>query len=149
MSIRVQDAGTLRTLEGILAKQGGLVRDIRKVFVQHGGSLRTVAVFSEPLSASISPTEVSDDVTSGSPATVTAGPCTASPIGGTAPFTYAWVRTSGVGTITAPTLATTSFQYTTPAGVTTTGTFQVTITDADGQTATDSIIATYTNFGGA
>lgn len=70
------------------------------------------------------------------PSTVTTGSVTASPVLGSAPFSYSWTRTDGGSypwTINNPSSATTTFSSTLDGGATFhTATFACTITDAVG-----------------
>src|SRR5690606_3290586 len=84
------------------------------------------------------------------PTTVQTTATTASPIGGTGPYTYSWVRISYVGgaapTIAAPSSATTTFQQVSATNnATYTAVFRVTITDVFGQTATANVSASFYN----
>lgn len=149
MSLRIQDAGTLRTIKRLRIQQGGILRDIRRLRVMHGGVLRTVAVFADTLTASADPTSVFGTQSSANSIPVTSGGTTASPAGGRAPFTYAWAQLSGDAmTILSPTMATTQFRATVQPNTSLSGTFRCTITDAVGQTATADVEAILSNLGG-
>lgn len=149
MSLRVQDAGTLRTIKRLRVMQGGILRDIRRLRVMHDGVLRTVAVFADQLTASANPTLVTGAQSSDQPITVTSNGTTASPAGGRAPFTYTWTQISGPsGIITAPTMATTQFRATVEPFGTASLTFRCTITDAVGQSASADVEANLSNLGG-
>lgn len=106
-----------------------------------GGAWRLIVSFAQPLDMAVSPHGGFWD---GATATVTAGPCTATPTGGVAPFTYAWVKLSGDDiTITAPTAATTSFNASGMAnGEDRSATFRCTVTDTLGTTKADDITIT-------
>lgn len=65
---------------------------------------------SDPLTATRSPSTVSK---TGANGPLTTPICTCSPAGGTAPYTYQWIYSSGVAvTVNSPTSATTSFSHT-------------------------------------
>lgn len=148
MPLRIQDAGTLREIKRLTIREGGLNRRIRTLKVMHGGTLRTVAVFADPLTVTVSPTEVYGVQGSNSPVSVTTNQTTASPVGGLAPYTYAWSRTGGSeGTVNSPTMATTSFTNVMGFG-TVNADFTVTVTDAGGATASATVAATFENVGG-
>lgn len=147
MTIKVLDAGTLRTARDLKVMQAGVVRRTRAVKIMHGGTLRTVATFADPLAASVSPSSVSGIQSAPGEYPVVTGPSTAAPVGGTAPFTYAWVSVSGYGSPNNPTANSTNFTADILPG-TYGGTFRVTITDAYGQTASADVSATFTNLGG-
>lgn len=148
MAFQVQDAGTLRTITGMIVRQGGVNRQILTVRVMHDGVLRTVAQFSDPLSASASPVAVSGNIASEFADPVITNSATASPAGGRSPFTYQWVRISGnTALATNSTSATTAFSATVPPGEFRSAVFQVTITDAAGQSDTAQVTATFINDG--
>lgn len=147
--IRIQDAGTLRTITRGSVRVAGVTRALRTIKVMDGGVLRTVAVFADPLSVSISPSALAAFAQENT--TVTTDTASASPTGGLAPFTYAWtLQANGGGTAStanSASSATTSFTKTNvPLETTYSDTWRVTVTDAVGQTATANIIASFTNF---
>lgn len=149
MTWQTLDAGVLRTFTEGFVRQAGVNRRLRTVQVMDDGVLRTVAEFVAPLSADINPTGASGSANNTSPVPVTTNQVTALPSGGRAPFTYAWAQILGSpATINNPSMATTSFTATPPPGETISATFQVTITDDTGQTATDTVLANFINFGG-
>lgn len=149
MGLKIQDAGTLRTITRLYIRQGGVNRRIRTLKIMDGGTLRTVATFADTLS-------VSADGASGNgpgtgPSNVTTDSTTAVVSGGFAPYTYAWsLVTNGGGTAstaTNPTSATTAFQKANvPQDASYTDVWQVTVTDAVGSTATAAASAQFSNF---
>lgn len=109
-------------------------------------------VFWQPssgLSVGITPDPVSG-TTLGTGTAVT-GSATAAPSGGTAPYTYAWSRTSynhptTPPTITAPTSASTAFTQTNiGTGEDYGATFRCTVTDSLGATANNSVSAIWSD----
>ena len=78
---------------------------------------------------------------------VVSGPITCGPVGGAAPFTYAWVKDGGDANIRAtnPTGATSSFQRSLPrVSIFVQARFHVTVTDATGSSANSaSILVTF------
>lgn len=106
---------------------------IGKAYV--GGAWRDIADFVAPLSLEITPSFGAWTGTS----TVTTGAHTATPTGGLAPFTYAWVKLSGDAiSITSPTHAVTTFSGNVDSGDLT-AVFRCTVTDSLGTTATDDL----------
>ena len=80
-------------------------------------------------------------------ATIRTNPTTATPAGGTGPYTYSWVKLSGQGTADTPTSATTTFTVAGAfAGYSDTGVYQVTVTDARATTAQATITATFVRY---
>lgn len=148
MTFRILDAGTLRTISSGQVKVAGVMRPLRFIKVMDGGSLRTVATFVAPLSASTSDTSGFGNGTEG--ATVITSTASAVVSGGLAPFTYAWaLLTNGGGTAstaTAPASATTAFSKSgMPGEAFYQDTWRVTVTDSLGSTATADLTATFVN----
>lgn len=140
----------LQTIKGISYRDAGnVLRTAVSGVVRDGGNvLRTLF---NALTASASPADVSGTVSSSSAVTATTESATASPGGGTSPFSYAWSVVSGAGwTIGTPAAASTSFKS--PAinpGDYAEATFKCTVTDASGAIAETNIVtATATNIGG-
>lgn len=155
MALKIRDGGTLRTITKLKIKQAGVLREIRTLKVMHGGTLRTVATFAGPLSATVSPSQVPGDGRGASNATITTTAATAQPTGGLSPYTYSWALTTNGGgnasTALASSSASTAFRKTgVPAEALYTDRWTVTVTSADGQTATASVDAVFSNisFGG-
>jgi len=148
MPLKALDAGTLRTARFLTAKAGGLDRRVRTAKVFDGSTLRTVAVFADPLTVTISPAEVSGTQGSNDPIPVTTNQASASPAGGLPPYSYAWTRVSGgVGAADTPAMASTFFTATIGPG-SATSTFRVTVTDSGGAPATADVVAEFNNVGG-
>ena len=111
-----------------------------------GGAWKTGETFAQALTAT-----TSDAYPSGT--RVGAGYCatatvTITPAGGVAPFTYAWVKLSGNGSVNNPTGAATTFFDNIADGAITTGAFRCTVTDALGSTVTVDEAATFESIGG-
>jgi hypothetical protein len=106
-----------------------------------GGETVLLASFVQPLS--VTANNVSRVLRDGN-TIVTAGPSTAVVTGGLGPFSYLWEITSGSATINSPTSAVTTF---TKAVVmnnpSVTAQARLTVTDAQGKTATHTITATF------
>ena len=143
MALKIQDAGTLREITRLYIRQSGVNRRIRTLKVMDGGTLRTVAVFADPLSVTAS--GVSGTGTS---SVVTTNTTTATPSGGFGPYTYVWTRISAgaadPSTATSSLSATTAFRKTGMApGQFAQDFWRVTVTDSIGSTATADISATF------
>lgn len=150
MTMKIRVGGATRTITAGKVKQSGVERALRTIKVMDGGTLRTVAIFTTPLTASATPSSVTGSTRIAQPTTVTTASTTAAPSGGTGPYTYAWVRVSYAGgaapTITAASSASTAFQQASDISFATyTAVFRVTITDVFGQTATADVSASFYN----
>ena len=149
MPLKIRDSGTLREISRLYIRQSGVNRPIRTLKVLDGGTLRTVAVFADPLSVTAS--GVSGNGTGTSSQTVTTTETTAIVSGGFAPYTYSWALFTNDGgtpsTAISPSSASTRFQKASVApDATWTDIWQVTVTDAVGGTATAAISAQFSNF---
>lgn len=148
MTLKVRDAGTLRTIKRLTVKVGGINRRIKTIKGMDDGTLRLLATLADDLSVSapFSATGFGDGNEGESITTVA---ITASVAGGIGPYSYAWVRQSSEGTAstaTAPTMATTAFVKTANvAGESTTDVWRVTVTDSTGATATTDVSAIFAN----
>lgn len=142
MAIRVVDAGSvLRTATSLKVQDGGTLRRILRVKAMDATStLRTVATFVPPLTATVT-------TDGGSTVPIGIGGnlyqiiywAYATPAGGLGPYTYSWAAISGGGgwSITDATSASSAFSTTT--AIYAPAVFRVTVTDAIGQTATADI----------
>lgn len=99
------------------------------------------------MTASATPTAVGNVHIGGGTTTVTSDATTATPSGGTAPYTYAWSQTGGDSmTITSPTAASTTFSKSVPDAVGYEGYFVCVVTDNVGQVAaTNTVTCTLAN----
>jgi hypothetical protein len=111
----------------------------------------TVGQFAPPITATISPASVGGSGNSPSPITITTNAATMGISGGQGPYSYAWSVDTylGVGSllINAPANATSSFTMTgVVSGDSQFAILRCTVTDAFGQTATDTVDASFINF---
>jgi hypothetical protein len=110
-----------------------------------GALLATAFRIGPALSAAAVPTDVSGYGNSGAAANITTALVIATPTGGVSPYTFAWVQTSTspyTWVIGAASSASTSFTCNTlGAGATAEADFEVTITDALGNSATATVTA--------
>lgn len=149
MPIRIRDAGNaLRTVAALRMRDAGnALRTIQMIRMRDASNvLRTVYV---AMAAAVNPSSVSGTRGSFGPGalSVTSNVATATPSGGTAPFTYAWSFVAGDNTIgaTAPTSASTTFSASVPFGSQKSATFGVTVTDANGASAAAQVSVTLTH----
>jgi len=142
--------GAWRTLTRGEAYIGGKWRTLTHGEMSLDDAWPQVLSFVPPLSVSISPPSVSGTAFPSKPITATATTpfVTATPSGGKAPYTYAWVVASHDGTppaISNPNSASTNFSKSVPANAEQEAVFTLTVTDALGKTASASIAATFFN----
>lgn len=143
MPLKIQDAGTLRTIKRLWIKQAGVLRRIRTLKVMDGDELRTVGVFSDPLAVFLPPGAGDVEFVPPGGSTLVVATATAAVSGGFGPFSYSWSYVSGdVFTIGSPTSATASFSKTLTGNSHQSGTYRVTVTDSVGDTATATIVVT-------
>lgn len=144
-ALKIRDASNLRVATAIKVRDAGSVlRTLQQVRVRDGDNVLR-AIWSA-LTASASPNTATGYAYSGGDARdVMTTFVTASPNGGTAPFTYAWARTDGGGgswSITNASGATTAFIC---EGLAADGSleaeFRCTVTDANGSSAQTSPVA--------
>jgi len=146
----------VRTLSGrsvilglAIRDAGNVLREVGGAFIRDAGGV--LRAFFSALQASLDQAEIYGYTLSYAPIPVTVGPVSASPIGGSGPYSYAWSQVGGSDwTITTPTGASTTF--TSPA-VAATATlqayFRCLVTDATGgQAYTGNVLASATNLGG-
>lgn len=121
----------------------GDLRVFKRVRVMTGGVMQTVFQF---FSAAVTPNDVVGNYygASAAPQNITTSTALATPIGGTAPFTYAWQQagiTADSWTITNPTSASTKFTaLAITAGSAANAQFVCVMTDATGAVATTSAV---------
>lgn len=149
MALKMLDAASvMRTITSLSFWNGTALVPLKrlKFMDSDGTTIRTVAVFAQPLAATVSPSPVTK-TQFGSPGdSITTGAVTVTATGGALPFTYAWTRTaysSAVApTIGSPTSASTTFTQT-DMDVLETATFQCVVTDAEGASVTLSVNVTF------
>jgi hypothetical protein len=141
--VRVFVDSSWREVSGGRAFIEGAWRRLVAARVYDGTAWADAASFVQPLSVSIEPDPVTRSVTEGT--TGQTANVTATPTGGRAPFSYTWARVSGDTSITATsaTSATTRFSRFVPDTDTYSAVWQVTVTDADGTTATDTVSVSF------
>lgn len=124
----------------------GQWRTITRAECYVDGAWKTAATFLPPVTLALSTTLVTGFAFGG---TVYTSNVTVTPSGGQAPYTYAWARTSGAGTVANAAAATTNFYDTPGAGNSSTGIFVCTVTDALGNVAvSDGVQANFDDYGG-
>jgi hypothetical protein len=109
--MKLRLGGAWKDITGAKIFSGGAWRTLTAIKIYEGGAWRDVANFTGgggSITLAISPSPVTK---TGRTATITTGNVTATPTGGLAPYTYAWVKQSGDDiNITAPSSAVTAFR---------------------------------------
>jgi hypothetical protein len=140
--VRVRLDGVWREIGAGRIRINNTWRPLTRARAYVSGAWREVAVFTPPLSVTVTPESVLG-FRSG-PGSVTTDSTTATPLGGLGPYSYSWARVgAGTAVATAPTSATTAFQRTLGTGDDVTETWRVTVTDGLGGTATYDVLATF------
>lgn len=149
--LQIKDsAGTMRTIRSLTVMDDtGTPRLLQTLKIKDDtGTLQLVYQY---FTAVASPDMVSGSGSSGGTIAITTSASTATPTGGTAPYTYAWTQTSGAGLWTAnsPTGAISDFTgYAIGPGDGDDATFICTVTDSLGSVAvTNDVACSVTNFG--
>lgn len=141
----VHTGGEDRTITSGRVYVEGAERTLTRAIGMVAGNTQTLATFIPDLSLTIVP-----NVASGTTATfgiVTTNSVTATPNGGSGPYSYAWVRTSGnASSASSLNSATTTFQRFQPPGEEAIETWQCTVTDSLGDTAQASVSAVFASF---
>lgn len=123
----------------------GQWRTIIRAEIFTGGEWEQSASFLPPLTLSLSTQVVSGFAFSG---TVYTNAVTVTPSGGQTPYSYAWSRVSGAGTVANAAAATTNFTDAPGWGNTTEGYFICTVSDALGNVAaSEQVQATFVDYG--
>ena len=147
MPLNVVVDGAEKAVNDAYVVIGGVQKRVTKITTIIGGAEKLVQQFADPLSMSITPLTISGGGSFSGPLVVTTDAATANVTGGLGPYTYVWTVTSGTGiTVNSPSMASTTARKTVISGDSDTGTLQCEVTDAIGQTATDTIEAFFTNF---
>lgn len=145
------DANVQRTISGVFAiDDGSASREVQQIYARDSGNVSRLVYTTTPaLSVTVSD-EIVSIVAIGT-GTGTTGTTTATPVGGTGPFTYLWTiisyesdRLPSPPTINAPTAATTAFTQTgmTPEDAYS-AVFQIQVTDSLMQTATATVTGNF------
>jgi hypothetical protein len=153
MTAQVRVGGAWEPLTGCQVYANGAWRNISKIQVYSGGAWRLVANFIPPMGGvTISPSFIFKS--SRTSPSITSGTITATPSGGTAPYTYAWTVVSSSPTtvsITSPGLASTTVTADASSGEVDC-TLRCTVTDAVGSSVSADVDGTFTytpgGFGG-
>lgn len=130
MDVRINGAWV--SPERAEVRVGSAWRTVTRAEAYVGGVWKQVATFLPPVTLALSTTTVTGFAFSG---TVYTNNVTVTPSGGQAPYTYAWARASGSGTVANAVAATTNFYDTPGDGNSTTGAFVCTVTDSLGNVA--------------
>lgn len=139
--------GAWRTISRGEAYVGGQWRSLKRGEAYRSGGWNGIASFVPPIIVSVSPTSIDGNSSPPTPQTmpVITGFVTATPIGGTPPYTYLWSCTDSVN-VNYPTNASTSFGRSVPAETSINATATVTVTDANGNPAQAACAVNLSNY---
>ncbi len=138
--------GAFEDIESGRVRVGNAWKNLASVRVYAGGAWREGKTFVPPMSLAIAPDDAFGSVSTPVSTTATTNSVTATPTGGLAPYTYAWVRLTGTGSANSATSAATTFSASVGPGDSLSGDFQCTVTDSAGGTATAAVTAIFVNF---
>lgn len=140
--------GAWRTGKRGQAYVGARWRTLTRGMVYQGGAWRRIFTFVPPIMVSVSPETATGNRLPARPSygVVTSNVVTATPSGGTAPFSYQWTVSGGVTTATAPSQASTAFTAGLAAESADAAMATVVVTDSLGAAASTAIAVELTNF---
>jgi hypothetical protein len=138
MTMQVRFGGAWKSISGAKAYVAGAWRNVVAIKGYVDGTWVDLATLTSPMTLSVSPSTVAG---SGTLSAVLTVPATATPVGGSAPFTYSWVKQSGGNIIAlSQTSASTRFQGADMAVLETrTAVFRCTCTDSLGTVRTADV----------
>lgn len=150
--IRVRTSTGTKAIKAIkVRRSGGVTKNVFAGSVRNATALKRFFTQSGTITVTADPAALSAYAASFTPVTITTGFTTASPSGGSTPYTYAWTFVSsdgGTWTITNPTAASTKFSCAAVgANVGFNATFRCTVTDSVGGTGTVDVTAYVYNYG--
>ena len=130
-------SGAWRTAKRGEVFVAGSWRRITRAEIYRDGQWRRCLSFAPPMTVSVSPSTASGGYTGRFPASrrVTTQNLTATPVGGTGPYSYAWTVTSGAATANSPSMAVTTLSAQLAPDSVDVGNVRVVCTDAQGNTA--------------
>lgn len=150
MPLKVVVNGVQKDAEEMEVTAGNAQKRVVRVEAWNGSAWKLAQSFAPPISLNVSPSSVFGENNSSGVVLITSSTATATPTGGTAPYTYSWAKVSGdTMTVTASTSASTAFRLGVGPGDTKSATYRCTVTDKNGLTAQDSVSITLTNTSGA
>lgn len=138
---KVRVSSALKDISSGAVQVDGSLKPLARIAYYNESDVVNLKIFTTTMTATVSPTGVSEGISGGGTATTES--VTTTPTGGTAPYTYAWVKTSGEGTILNPNNATTRFSHSLANEDEATGIFECTVTDSLGATASATATASF------
>ena len=150
MPLKAVASSAEKDVERMEVTVGGAQKRVVRLEAWNGSAWKVVQSFAPPISLNVAPSSVSGTGDSHAAILITSSTATATPTGGTAPYTYAWTKVSGdTLTVTNPTNASTAFRASIGPGDSRGATYRCTVTDKNGLTAQDTVSITLTNTSGA
>lgn len=150
MPLKAVANGAEKAAERMEVTVGNAQKRVVRIEAWNGSAWKVAQSFAPPITLGVTPSSVFGTNNSTGIVLVTSSTATATPTGGTAPYTYAWTKVSGdTMTATSPTSASTAFRLGVGPGDVKTATYRCTVTDKNGLTAQDTVSITLTNTSGA
>lgn len=150
MPLKVVVGGVEKGAERASVIVNGAAKRATRIEAYNSSAWKLVQSFAPPISLTTSPSSLNASVNSASVAAVITENCTAFVTGGTGPYTYSWVQTSGpAASIYSPTSATTKFAMALGPGSSESAQFTCTVTDSNGLNAAATAFVTFSNISGA
>ncbi len=137
--LKVRLGGINRTFQKMRIMRGGTLTNVRRAQYHTGTGLEVVFLGSDPLSVGISPVTITGHASD---------PAKASAVisGGRGPYVYQWTATSDLGHLILTGATSAAVNISALHGADAEGTVEVTVTDADGQTASAAVAVYFTNY---
>ena len=150
MPLKAVANGAEKAAERMEVTVGNAQKRVVRVEAWNGSAWKVAQSFAPPITLNVAPFSVSGTGDSNGTIQITSGIATATPTGGTAPYTYAWTKVSGdTMTVTNSTSASTAFRASVGPGDSRSATYRCTVTDKNGLSAQDTVSITLTNTSGA
>lgn len=127
----------------------GAKKRVVRIDAWNGSAWKLVQSFAPPITLAVTPS-VSGAGSSFGTISITSGVATATPTGGTGPYTYAWTKVAGdTLTVTSPNSASTTFRAGIGPSDSRSATYRCTVTDKNGLTASGNVSIYLVNTSGA
>lgn len=150
MPLKVVVGGVEKNAVSAKVIVNGVAKTVRRIEAWNGSAWKVVQTFAPPISLAASPQTSFASRNAAAVVAVISGDVTFVVTGGTGPYTYSTVQTSGpAASVYSPYTATTKFAMGLGPGSSENAQFTCTVTDSIGQQATAIAFVTFTNTSGA